>query len=199
VVNPKELHRKLMRTMKTLARCVAVKDCCREQTALCPNCYILPKRHSWLGRNVKELLLAALTCVLAFTAAAAGNPFVGTWEMNMMKSKLDAAAPKFQNRTIVYTAESSGLKAVVTTDGKAQTDVTYDGQQHAVTPASGLYTHETATAKDRTLETEFKKDGKVVGSRKNSLSADGRTMTVVLDLRQANGNMVHSVAVYDKR
>jgi hypothetical protein len=137
--------------------------------------------------------------MLAITAFAADNPFVGTWELNVAKSERDAALLKIKHRTVVYTAEGSSLTAVVTTDGKAQAPVTYDGQEHAVPSATGLYTHATSTAKDRTLETEFKKDGKVVGTRKNSLSADGRTMTVVMDVKQADGTKVHSVAVYDKR
>ncbi len=147
---------------------------------------------------MRTVLITALTCAFAFTALAADNPFVGTWELNMAKSKRDAALLKIQKRTVVYTAEGSGLTAVVTTDGKAQTPVTYDGKEHPVESATSLYTHATSTAKDRILETEFKKDGKVVGTRRNTLSTDGRTMTVVMDVRQADGAKVHSVAVYDK-
>ena len=148
---------------------------------------------------MRALMLATMTLALTATVSAADNPFIGTWKLNTAKSKRDAALLKIQNRTVVYAANGSVITAVVTTDGKAQAPVTYDGREHLVDSATGLYTHATSTANDRTLETEFKKSGKVVGTRKNSLSPDGRTMTVVMDVAQADGTRVHSVAVYDKQ
>jgi hypothetical protein len=152
-----------------------------------------------LGRlTMRALMLATMTVLLTATVSAADSPFLGTWKLNLAKSERDAALLKIQKRTVVYTADGSVIRAVVTTDGKAQTPVIYDGREHAVDSATGLYTHATSTASGRTLETELKKHGKVVGTRKNSLSADGRTMTVVMDVAQADGTRVHSVAVYDK-
>ena len=148
---------------------------------------------------MRTLLITVLTSALAFTAAAADNPFVGTWEMNMAKSKRDPNAPKRDKRTIVYSAEGTGIKAVVTTDGKTQPPVMYDGREHPMASSDGLYTHGTGTATASNLEMVFKKDGKVAGVRKSSLSPDGRTMTVVMDTTTRDGAKVHSVEVYDKQ
>ena len=119
--------------------------------------------------------------------------------MNMSKSKRDPNAPQRNKRTIVYSAEGASLKALVTTDGRTQPPVMYDGQEHPMNSSDGLYTHSTGTATATNLEMVFKKDGKVTGVRKSSLSPDGRTMTVVMDTTTRDGAKVHSVEVYDKQ
>ena len=150
---------------------------------------------------METLLLTALTCMLTISAAAADSPYVGSWDMNMEKSKRDPAAPKlpFQKRTITYTSDGSGLKAVLNTDGREGTPVIYDGRERPITSAFGAYTHATATASGKTLQMEFKKDGKVVSTRMNSLSADGRTMTAIVNSVEADGTKTHSVEVFEKR
>jgi hypothetical protein len=150
---------------------------------------------------MKALLVTALTCAMTITAAAADSPYIGTWVMNMEKSERDPAAPKlpFQKRTITYTEDASGLKAVLNTDGRVGTPVIYDGQERPISSASGAYTHAVATANGKTLQMQFKKDGKVVSTRKNSLSSDGRTMTAIVDSVEADGTKTHSVEVFEKR
>jgi hypothetical protein len=150
---------------------------------------------------MRTLFVSALTCALAFIASAADSPFVGAWEMNMAKSKRDAAAPKleFQKRTITYTEDASGLKATLTTDGRVGTPVIYDGREHPISSRLNAYTHAIATAKGKTLQMKFKKDGKVISTRKNSLSPDGRTMTATVDTIEADGTRAHSVEVFEKR
>ena len=150
---------------------------------------------------MKALILAAFTCAPAITTSAADNPFVGTWELNLAKSNRDPNMPKVQKQTIVYSPEGSGLKAVVTIDGKsAGAPTIYDGKEHERTGTTvGEYTKAKATAHANTLETVFTKDGKVVRTRKNTLSPDGRTMTVVMEATAANGAKIHNVDVFDKQ
>ncbi|HYI97368.1 MAG TPA: hypothetical protein VEX68_27775 [Bryobacteraceae bacterium] len=147
---------------------------------------------------MKALVIATLTC-FAVTAATADSRFIGRWEINMAKSKRDAAAQPITTRTIVYTMEGSVLKAVVTTNGRPLTPVLYDGQEHKVESTTTGFTHITGTVAGNTLKTEFKIDGKVVAIRKNSLSSDGRTMTVVADATMPDGTKTHSEEVYDKK
>jgi hypothetical protein len=76
--------------------------------------------------------------------------------------------------------------------------VLYDGQEHKLESTNTGFTHITGTVEGNTLKTEFKRDGKVVAVRRNSLSSDGRTMTVVADATLPDGTKTHSVEVYEK-
>ncbi len=147
---------------------------------------------------MKALIFATLTC-FAFMASAADNPYVGTWEMNMAKSKRDAAAEPITTRTIVYTMEGSVLKATVNLNGRSLAPVLYDGQEHKLESTNTGFTHIKGTVEGKTLKTEFKTDGKVVSIRKNSLSSDGRTMKVVADATMPDGSKTHSEEVYEKK
>ncbi len=144
-------------------------------------------------------MIAIMTCALALTAA--DNPFVGTWERNASKSKPDPSAVKVQKHTVTYSMNGNVLMAVVTSDGTQGAPPTmYDGQEHDVTSTSSLsYTRSIATANGNTLETLFKRDGKTVGTRKNTLSPDARTMTVTQNGTKPDGGKYHSIVIYDKR
>jgi hypothetical protein len=49
------------------------------------------------------------------------------------------------------------------------------------------------------LETVFKRNGVKVGTRENTLSADGLTMTVVTEGTKADGSKYLSVLVFEKK
>ncbi len=60
-------------------------------------------------------------------------------------------------------------------------------------------THIVPFMKGRTHETVFKRDGRKVGIRKNTLSDDGRTMTVTVEGTTPKGDNYRSVLVFEKR
>ena len=144
-------------------------------------------------------MIVTMTCALALMAA--DNAFVGTWERNAAKSKPDPSAEKIQKQTLTYSMNGGVLTAVVMVDGKQTTSPTmYDGQEHDATSTGALgYTQSIATAKGNTLETVFKRDGKIVGTRKGTLSSDGRTMTTTNSGTKPDGGKYHSVVVFDKQ
>jgi hypothetical protein len=150
---------------------------------------------------MRTLLITIFTCAFAFTASAADNPFVGSWELNLAESKRDPNMTKIQKQTIVYSTEGSGLKALVTIDGKPSGAPTiYDGKEHDRTSTTvGEYTKSKATAHSNSLETVLTKDARVVRTRKNTLSPDGRTMTVVTEGTAANGAKIHNVDVFERQ
>jgi hypothetical protein len=91
------------------------------------------------------------------------HPLVGTWKLNVAKSKL-GARPR-QSGTLRFRERNEGLKFYF--DGLA---------------ADGKAIHSTGVAAarrldDRTWLQETLRDGKVVSSMKQELSADGRTLT----------------------
>ena len=150
---------------------------------------------------MRRLVFVAMMCALALTSSGAENPFVGIWELNVAKSKPDPSSPPVQTQTVRYVIDGSILKASLTTDGNPSAHPTrYDGQEHEYGGTSGLRpTHIVPTAKGSTLETVFKRDGMKVGTRKNTLSADGRTMTVVSEGTKPDGTKYRSVLVFEKQ
>ena len=144
---------------------------------------------------------AALLCTLAFAGPEADNPFVGIWELNLSKSKPDPKSPPVQTQAVKYVLEAGVLKGFLTTDGNASAHPTvYDGQEHDYGGTSALYaTRIIPTARGGTLETVFKRDGNNVGIRRNTLSADGRTMTVTVEGTTPSGSKYHSVLIFEKK
>ena len=141
----------------------------------------------------------ALLCATALSSWAADNSFLGKWELNLAKSKLNANPP-IQAQTIEYSMDGSNVKASVTVNGKPMNPMMYDGQEHAASTTSPVaYTHAIGMQRGKTLQTVFKRDGKEVGTRKNTVSEDGRTMTVISDGKSPDGKSIRSVAIFDKR
>ena len=150
---------------------------------------------------MRRVVLVVVMCALALTSSGADNPFLGTWELNMVKSKPDPSSPPIQSQKVKYSLDGSLLKASLTTDGNPSAHPTvYDGQEHEYGGTSALSpTHITPTWKGKMLETVFKRNGVKVGTRKNTLSADGLTMTVVTEGTKPDGSKYMSVLVFEKQ
>jgi hypothetical protein len=150
---------------------------------------------------MQRFLCAIAACVFAVSAFATGSQFLGSWDLNPSKSKFDPSGPKIQSQTIKYYIENGVFKSSVTVDGAPAAHPTvYDGKEHEYGGTAVLRpTHIIPTAKENMLETVFKRDGKKIGSRKNTLSSDGRTMTVISEGTKSDGTPYKSVLVFDKQ
>jgi len=147
---------------------------------------------------MRVLTIALITCAFAF---AADSPFVGTWKLNKAKTTVDPNGPKLESITTQFSQDGAGLKGSITTNGTT-VDVLLDGKEHplpsgAIVPANA--THYMSTVKGKTISTVFKKDGKTIGTRKTSLSADGKSYTAITDATLPGGKKSHSVVVMDKQ
>jgi hypothetical protein len=153
----------------------------------------------------KKTILLTLAAMFAVVAVcfAADNPNMGTWKLNEAKSKFPAGATK--NNMVVYAAAGDSVKVTVdgvTADGKAVHDEwtgKFDGKDY---PVTGEPTYDSRSYKQvdaRTLSMTLKKDGKVVGTGRIAVSADGKTRTVTVTLTDAMGKKMSSTAVYDKQ
>ena len=143
------------------------------------------------------LFAAAAVCV------AADNVNMGTWKLDEAKSKIAAGAPK--NTTVVYEAAGDSVKVIVDgvgADGKPSHNEwtgKFDGKDY---PLTGDPTADTRSYKQidpSTLELANKKGGKVIVSGKITVSADGKTRTVITKGVDANGKKVVTTAVYNKQ
>lgn len=153
--------------------------------------------------KIRTVLLTILVCLATGIWCVASDVQMGTWKLNEAKSKLAAGAPK--NHTVVY--EAAGDKTKVTVDGTnadgsaAHNEWTgmFDGKDYPLTgdPTADMRSYKQIN--DHTLEIANKKEGKVVTSGKIVVSADGKSRTVTTTGKDAKGNKMKNVAVYDKQ
>ena len=153
--------------------------------------------------KVRDLVVALVAVAATVSIARAqSDPIVGTWKLNLAKSKYTVGAPK--SATLVITAAGKGFKVsanAVLADGasrKIEYTSMYDGMDAAVT---GSPDYDTVAIK-KTAEGssgERKKAGKVVQTFTRNVSADGKTMTTTTKGTNAAGQKVDNVQVYDKQ
>ena len=128
--------------------------------------------------------LQKLTFVVVLTAvgAFAADNTLGTWKLNMEKSKFSPSAP-VKNLNAMREATDGGLKSTVTGEQADGTPVNasytakYDGKEYPVTGSP----YDTIAIKQVNANTltvvQTKKDGKYSVTGRTVVSKDGKTMT----------------------
>jgi hypothetical protein len=148
--------------------------------------------------------LLAIATPIAAVSAQAGDPVIGTWELNVAKSKYTPGpAPKSETRT--YTAAAKGFtfsSKGVDAQGNP-TNVTFaaplDGKYH---PMIGSPTADSIMLKRidaNTTESTQKKGAKVVTTTTRVISKDGKTLTTTSKGTDAAGKPTSAVMVFDKK
>ncbi len=137
-------------------------------------------------------------------AAGAADPIVGTWQLNVAKSKF-VPGPALKSQTRVYTESAQGISmkvTQVTADGTTMTQEStfkYDGKDY---PFSGSADWDSLslTRKDaNTVVSTQKRAGKAIGSTVRTISKDGKVLTLVTKGTGANGKPYGSTVVLDRR
>src|SRR5947207_2637481 len=153
--------------------------------------------------KLKTLVFALAFCVAASIASFAADSNVGTWKLNEAKSKISAGASK--NINVVYTAEGGTYKGVVDgVDGSGKPTHhewtgKFDGKDYPVTGDPNADTRAIKKIDDRHYLLTSKKDGKATSTGTITLSADGKTRTVITHGTDAKGKKVSGRSVYDKQ
>ena len=158
-------------------------------------------------KHVLRLLVVALLATVGCTTLMAQNSvLVGTWKLNIAKSKFDPGpGPKSLTRTVE--ADGGGVKYTfdgVTADGKKVTwgfSTKFDGED---SPITGVNPNGVDAISGKRVDANhyvatLKKGGKEVGVSKVAISADGKTTTVEATGTNAAGVKTHDVQVYDKQ
>jgi hypothetical protein len=148
------------------------------------------------------LTLAALFAAAA-VCFAADDANMGTWKLNEGKSKLVAGATK--NNTVTYEAAGDSVKVTIDgVDGSGKPTHNewtgkFDGKDYAVTgdPTSDMRSYKRINA--HTLAFSVKKDGKVTMSGRITVSADGKSRTVIASGTDAMGMKQSGSSAYDKQ
>ena len=138
-------------------------------------------------------------------ADMAADPAVGSWAVNLSKSKFDPNEPAMKSSVRVYTATSDGLQVAihsVDADGTAHdtgSSFTYDGKPHPVMGPTDYDTIAVTRLGISESKTDLIKSGKVIGHLGRVVSKDGKTMTITVDETNAKGAKVHEVTVYARQ
>jgi len=159
-----------------------------------------------MKRVVYLVAMMVLAAVAAGPLMAQANPFVGTWKLNVPKSKYEGApAPKSLTRTV--TAEGSALKYSFEGEAADGSKISYsftsklDGSDSAVTGvgmAGGADTVALSKLSAHKITGVTKKGGKEIGKVLVDISVDGKTITVKTS-GKIDGKEVKTEQVYDKQ
>jgi hypothetical protein len=150
---------------------------------------------------VRRLFLITLSAAIALLAA---DPTIGTWRLNVAKSKY-RPGPAPRSETRVYTLTKNGIKGTVNTvwsDGKS-TKVEFpantDGKDYPVTGSQGADAVSWNRIDENSASLILKHAGRTIGSGRRVVSADGKTMTITYQGVNSLGDQVDNIVVYDRR
>lgn len=148
-----------------------------------------------------------LAIVSLSVGASAADSSIGTWKLNVAKSKYSPGPPP-KSVTLKYETAGDGVKLSVERideQGKATSGgytAKYDGKDVPYAGTGGPLGAETVALKRidaSTVEATFKRGGKVIATARGVVSADGKTRTITTTGTNEQGQKVHNVAVYDKQ
>jgi hypothetical protein len=149
------------------------------------------------------LTAVAIMFAVAFGATAHAQA-VGTWKLNLAKSKYQQGqAPK--STTLVYEAAGAGIKVTVDSvpaDGPAlhyAYTANYDGKDVPVVGNPNADVSARTRVNATTTKLVNKKGGNILSTVTLVISADGKTLTITTTGKDAKGQNVDSTAVYDKQ
>jgi hypothetical protein len=158
--------------------------------------------------RTRSLVISAILIVILVLAVAviamAADPHVGTWKFNLAKSMINSGPPD-KSGIVTITAQDGGIKLVgdsVDAEGKlnhAELAAKYDGKDYPFTGNPGADTVSLKKIDANTWIEVFKKAGKEVGTGRNAVSKDGKTMTHTSKGKDAKGKDYADISVYDKQ
>jgi len=160
-----------------------------------------------MKRSSSIFAVAVVCLALAGSMLADSTAMVGTWKLNLDKSKYAAGqAPKSLTRTV----SADGDNVTYKFDGVASDGATIsfsftcklDGADAEVSGSGVPYGADHIAIKQvnsHMTSATLKKEGKIVGTTSATVSHDGKMATLTSKGTSATGKQVKSVAVYDKQ
>jgi hypothetical protein len=155
----------------------------------------------WLLRSCTALLLVP---VVACTEVRPPDPLVGTWTLNVQRSKFRPGLPP-QSMTMTYEQTPNGLHAVsivVLRDGTSSRNeytAAYDGKDYPITGVAQVDTVSMRQIDTLTSERIDKRAGQRVQSYMRQVYADGRTLMVTQKGSDSTGSIVDHLMVFEKK
>lgn len=155
--------------------------------------------------SARIAILLLIPFALLVSAQAPHDPRIGTWKINLAKSRFHPGPPP-KGMTVRFEPHGdNGLKVTIDTvepNGevtKHQYTANYDGKDY---PVSGDPGRDTVALKriDRyVLEYTNKRAGKVINSYREVIAPDGKSRTITQKGMSSRGIPVDNEIVYDKQ
>ena len=153
-------------------------------------------------------LLTMIILSLSFTELVLSqtDPFLGTWKLNVKKSKFVPGPPRKSETRIVVTGPT-GMKVNVDRvngDGSTQQfeyTSNLDNKTYPIT-GDGPYGADSIAANltaPNTIQSTLTKGGKVVATATTVVSVNGKVLTITTKGTDAEGKHFTNVSVYDKQ
>jgi hypothetical protein len=149
-------------------------------------------------------LAVSVLMVLGAVAQAAEDKQVGTWKLDLAKSKYSPGPPPKES-TITIESQPDGLKVTIDTidaEGKtihSEASPKYDGKDYPMTGNPNADSISLKKINDHTIETQTKKDGKPLVIIRTVVSKDGKTRTSTSKGKNAKGQDVHNTTVWTRQ
>lgn len=149
------------------------------------------------------LAMVGFALTISATVTAQSDPFIGTWTLNLAKSKFNPGpAPKSQTRT--WTADG---KVTVQGVNGAGAPVTYaytikaDGKDYPATGAvpNGANAVSSKRLDAYTVEARFARGGQHADTTTFVVSQDGRVLTMTAKGTRPDGGTLDDLLVWDRR
>jgi hypothetical protein len=136
------------------------------------------------------------------TFAQGAQPGLGTWKLNVAKSKY-TPGPAPKSSTVTFSAAGQGVKAVIDGVGADGSKVhweytaNFDGKPY---PVTGNPDGDMVIAKRTgdSIETSYTLKGKPTTVNVRTVSADGKTLTVTTTGANGQGQKVNNVQVFER-
>ena len=151
------------------------------------------------------LLGLAVATALPQAGLAQNNPRIGTWKLNLAKSKYSPGPPPRSN-TAIFEAVGQGLRATaegIDAEGKPTKAVFgpwfSDGKSYPITgsPAFDAASYKQVNAS--TSESTRTKAGRVVQTTTLVLSADGKSFAFTATGVDERGQQINNVSVWERQ
>ena len=149
-----------------------------------------------------------LVLALFFTGllSAQTDPFLGTWKLNLKKSKFVPGSPRKSETRIVVTGPSGMRVSVDRVNGDGSTQQfeytsNLDGKSYPIT-GQAPYGADSISANltaPNTIQSTLTKNGKTVATATTVVSNGGKVLTITTKGTYAQGKHFTNVGVYDKQ
>ena len=149
------------------------------------------------------VVMGTLTAALWTVNAQAPIPGLGTWKLNVAKSKF-SPGPAPKALAVTFSAAGQGVKAVI--DGVApdgtkihwEYTANFDGKPYPVTGNGDGDMVVMKRVESNTIETAYTLKGKPTVVNRRAVSADGKTLTVTSTGTNAQGQKVNNLQVFER-
>ncbi|MDB5432121.1 MAG: hypothetical protein JWP35_3237 [Caulobacter sp.] len=159
-----------------------------------------------MARHFLSLFVGSIVALALSVAhaAPADDPILGTWKLNVARSKF-TPGPGWQSQIRVYEAAPAGVSVAWTgVDAGGETmhvsyTYNYDGLDYPMAGSASYDTLNAVRIDAWTVRSEEKRDGKTVGIAVRKVSPDGKVLTITDEGTNRKGQAFSQFLVFDRQ